>query len=212
MRTPLTAIQGMTELLAAYDVEPVRRREMNLAINDEVKRLTRMITGYLDITRLESGATDMRLSPVRAESLLERILILLEPVAAQRQIRLVRNFPPDLPPVSRRSRPALARGGESGFERHQVQPRRHQRHDLGARRGGVRRHRGGRPRIRHSRGRSGARIRKVLSRPARAGRRCARHRSRPGAGSRNRRTASRLRLRAERSQPGFHLHPADSPQ
>ena len=98
MRTPLTAIQGMTELLAAYDVEPVRRREMNLAINDEVKRLTRMITGYLDITRLESGATAMRLSPVRAESLLERILILLEPVAAQRQIRLVSNFPADLPP------------------------------------------------------------------------------------------------------------------
>ena len=89
MRTPLTAIQGMTELLAAYDVEPVRRREMNLAINDEVKRLTGMITGYLDITRLESGATAMRLSPVRAESLLERILILLEPVAAQRHIRLV---------------------------------------------------------------------------------------------------------------------------
>ena len=98
MRTPLTAIQGMTELLAAYDVEPVRRREMNLAINDEVKRLTRMITGYLDITRLESGATAMRLSPLRAESLLERILILLEPVAAQRQIRLVSNFPADLPP------------------------------------------------------------------------------------------------------------------
>jgi PAS domain S-box-containing protein len=98
MRTPLTAIQGMTELLAAYDVEPVRRREMNLAINDEVKRLTRMISGYLDITRLESGATAMRLSPVRAEGLLERILILLEPVAAQRQIRLASDFPADLPP------------------------------------------------------------------------------------------------------------------
>jgi PAS domain S-box-containing protein len=98
MRTPLTAIQGMTELLAAYEVEPGRRREMNLAINDEVKRLARMITGYLDITRLESGATELRLSPVRAESLLERILILLEPVAARRNIRLVRNFPADLPP------------------------------------------------------------------------------------------------------------------
>ena len=69
MRTPLTAIQGMTELLADYDVDPERRREMHLAINDEVKRLTRMITEYLDITRLESGATEVRLSPVRVESL-----------------------------------------------------------------------------------------------------------------------------------------------
>uniref|UniRef100_Q01NN6 histidine kinase n=1 Tax=Solibacter usitatus (strain Ellin6076) TaxID=234267 RepID=Q01NN6_SOLUE len=99
MRTPLTAIQGMTELLAAYDVEPSRRREMNLAINDEVKRLARMITEYLDITRLESGATQMRMAAVRVESILERILILIEPIAAQRQIQLVRQIPADLPAV-----------------------------------------------------------------------------------------------------------------
>jgi two-component system sensor histidine kinase SenX3 len=72
---------------------------MHLAINDEVKRLTRMITEYLDITRLESGATEVRLSPVRVESLVERILLLLDPVAARRGIRLVRNFGRDLPPL-----------------------------------------------------------------------------------------------------------------
>ena len=99
MRTPLTAIQGMTELLAHYDLAGDRRREMNLAINDEVKRLTRMISEYLDITRLESGATPMRLSPVRAEALLERILILLDPVAAQRGIRLVRRIEAGLPAI-----------------------------------------------------------------------------------------------------------------
>jgi PAS domain S-box-containing protein len=97
MRTPLTAIQGMTELLAAYELDPARRKEMNLAINDEVKRLGRMITEYLDITRLESGATQMRLAPVRLESILERILLLLEPVAANHQIQLARQIPSDLP-------------------------------------------------------------------------------------------------------------------
>jgi PAS domain S-box-containing protein len=99
MRTPLTAIQGMTELLADYELEPARRREMHLAINDEVKRLTRMITEYLDITRLESGATEVRLSPVRVESLVERILLLLDPVAARGGIRLVRRFSRSLPPL-----------------------------------------------------------------------------------------------------------------
>src|SRR5258708_32563188 len=98
MRTPLTAIQGMTELLANYDVPPDRRREMNLAINDEVKRRTRMISEDLDSTRLESGATAMRTAPVRAETLLERTLLLLDPVAAQRRIQLLRRFAPDLPP------------------------------------------------------------------------------------------------------------------
>jgi len=97
MRTPLTAIQGMTELLAQYVVDPERSREMHLAINDEVKRLARMITGYLDITRLESGATELRLSPVRLDNLLERILLLLDAVAAQRGIQLTRRFAPDLP-------------------------------------------------------------------------------------------------------------------
>jgi signal transduction histidine kinase len=58
-----------------------------------------MITQYLDITRLESGATEMRLSPVRVEALLERILILMEPVASQRSIQLKREFASGLPPV-----------------------------------------------------------------------------------------------------------------
>jgi PAS domain S-box-containing protein len=97
MRTPLTAIQGMTELLALYEVDPQRSKEMHLAINDEVKRLTRMITGYLDITRLESGATELRRTAVRVENLLERILLMLDPVAAQSGIRLVRRFAPEVP-------------------------------------------------------------------------------------------------------------------
>jgi PAS domain S-box-containing protein len=99
MRTPLTAIQGMTELLADYELDAGRRREMHLAINDEVKRLTRMITEYLDITRLESGATVLRPVPLRLETLLERVLLLLDPVAAQRDIRLVRKFDAGLPPL-----------------------------------------------------------------------------------------------------------------
>jgi PAS domain S-box-containing protein len=92
MRTPLSAIQGMSELLAQYDLDPERRREMNLAINDEAKRLTRMITEYLDITRLEAGATVLRRLPVRIESLVERSLLLLDPLAGQKNIRLTRAF------------------------------------------------------------------------------------------------------------------------
>jgi PAS domain S-box-containing protein len=97
MRTPLTAIQGMSEVLANYDVDPAKRREINLAINDEVKRLTRMITEYLDITRLENGATVMRKSAIRVDTVIERTLVLLEPVAAAKSIRLTRRFDPEAP-------------------------------------------------------------------------------------------------------------------
>ena len=99
MRTPLTAIQGMTELLAAYDIEPVRRKEMTLAINDEVKRMARMIGDYLDIAGIEMGKTPLRSAPLHIESLVERCLLLFEPLAQEKSIRLLRDFAGDAPPM-----------------------------------------------------------------------------------------------------------------
>ncbi|MBO0727367.1 MAG: HAMP domain-containing histidine kinase, partial [Blastocatellia bacterium] len=100
LRTPLTAIQGISEVLAKYEVEPRRRYEMHLAINDESKRLARIIDDYLDLTRLETGARPLRLESLCATQLLDRALLLLEPLAAQREIRIARNFAPDLPPLT----------------------------------------------------------------------------------------------------------------
>src|SRR5579862_1927317 len=92
MRTPLTAIQGMSELLAQFEFDPERGREMSVAIHDEAKRLTRMVSQYLDITRLESGATVLRRSALRVESLVERTLLMLDPLADERGIRLTRHL------------------------------------------------------------------------------------------------------------------------
>jgi signal transduction histidine kinase len=99
MRTPLTAIQGMSELLAQFELDPERSREMSIAIHDEAKRLTHMISEYLDITRLESGATVLRRSAVRIEALVERTLLMLDPLAATRGIRLTRHLDSSVPPV-----------------------------------------------------------------------------------------------------------------
>jgi signal transduction histidine kinase len=97
MLTPLTAIQGMSEVLAQFEVQEERRREMHLAINDEAKRLSQMITKYMDITKLESGAHPLRLAPTRLTPLIERVLLLLSPVAARRDIRIVPRLSPGLP-------------------------------------------------------------------------------------------------------------------
>jgi two-component system phosphate regulon sensor histidine kinase PhoR len=99
LRTPLTAIQGISEVLTQFDVDPNRRREMHAAINDEAKRLARMIDDYLDITKLESGVRPLRLAPVRLAPLVDRAVLLLEPVAAQRGIVIVRRFSVELPLV-----------------------------------------------------------------------------------------------------------------
>ncbi len=99
LRTQLTAIQGMSEVLSQYDVDQKRRREMHVAINEEAKRLTRMISDYLDITRLESGARALRLAPARVAQIVERALLMLDPLAEQREMRIVRRFAPNLPPL-----------------------------------------------------------------------------------------------------------------
>jgi two-component system, OmpR family, phosphate regulon sensor histidine kinase PhoR len=97
LRTPLTAIQGMSEVLAQFDVETERRQEMNAVINDEAKRLARMIDDYLDIARLEAGARPLRRTPLHVDTLVERILLLLEPLAASRGIRITSEFDRHLP-------------------------------------------------------------------------------------------------------------------
>jgi len=97
LRTPLTAIQGISEVLSQYDVNAKQRREMHLAINAEAMRLARMINDYLDITRLQSGARPLRMARARVTSIVERALLMLDPLAGQRQIRIVRRFAPNLP-------------------------------------------------------------------------------------------------------------------
>jgi signal transduction histidine kinase len=58
-----------------------------------------MIDEYLDLTRLESGTHPMRLRSTRLEALVQRTLLLLDPVAARRGIVIVRRFPRALTPV-----------------------------------------------------------------------------------------------------------------
>lgn len=99
MRTPLTAIKGMSEVLMQFDIEAVRRHEMHQTIHEAAQRLSRMIDEYLDLSRLESGARPLRLTAVRLAALVENTVLLIEPLAAQRGIKLTRRFANDLPGV-----------------------------------------------------------------------------------------------------------------
>jgi PAS domain S-box-containing protein len=99
MKTPLTAIKGMSEVMMKFDPDAEKRREMSAAINEATQRMARMIDDYLDLTRLESGAREPRLAFHRAETLIEQNLLLLDPVAARRGVTLIRKFAPNLPPI-----------------------------------------------------------------------------------------------------------------
>lgn len=99
MRTPLTAIRGMSEVLMQFDADADRRREMHQTINEAAQRLSRMIDEYLDISRLESGVRQLRIASVRLATLIEQNLLLMEPLAIQRDIKLTRQLADDLPEV-----------------------------------------------------------------------------------------------------------------
>jgi signal transduction histidine kinase len=99
MKTPLTAIKGMSEVMMKFDPDAEKRREMSAAINEATRRMARMIDDYLDLTRLESGAREPRLAFHRVETLIEQNLLLLDPVAARRGVTLIRKLAPNLPPI-----------------------------------------------------------------------------------------------------------------
>jgi len=54
-RTPLTGIQGFSEMMASEDLTPDEMREYAGDINKDAHRLNRMITEMLDLDKMESG-------------------------------------------------------------------------------------------------------------------------------------------------------------
>lgn len=68
MRTPLTAIQGSSELMSRYSLNADKQKQMAEMINAESKRLARMITTFLNIERLSDGSVDLKREPFELEA------------------------------------------------------------------------------------------------------------------------------------------------
>jgi signal transduction histidine kinase len=76
MRTPLTALQGFSELLLSREVsEDVQKSWISL-INQESVRLGSLIGELLDLTRLESGRVKLNLEPVNLRQAAEHVVSL----------------------------------------------------------------------------------------------------------------------------------------
>jgi signal transduction histidine kinase len=99
MRTPLSAIQGSSELMTRYNLNDDKRKQMATMINAESKRLARMITTFLDIERLSDGSMELKREPFvlddavlmcveRARILAERKQITISWEAPAPEIRL----------------------------------------------------------------------------------------------------------------------------
>lgn len=69
LKTPLTAMRNLSQLLAGYELTPAERQRLALLLSDEAERLQEMVTGLLEIERLAlrtgaEGATIVELGDV----------------------------------------------------------------------------------------------------------------------------------------------------
>lgn len=88
LRTPLTSIQGLSDVLIKFPVAADESREMLGTIHSEAVRLSETINRYLDLTRLESGAQPLYLTPVDCNQLIADCVRNLSVFAAERNVRL----------------------------------------------------------------------------------------------------------------------------
>jgi PAS domain S-box-containing protein len=94
-RTPLTSIQGYSELIATETLSPAETRRFAATINENALLLARMIGNVLDLDRLESGQIELDLDYDTLNHLVEGVLDSFQPTLAHHQ--LVTRLDDDLP-------------------------------------------------------------------------------------------------------------------
>lgn len=88
MRTPLTAIQGSSEIISRYNLPEEKRKQMGEMINAESKRLAQMITTFLDVERLTAGEKDLRRSVFPVQELVSACVERARPLAERKHMSI----------------------------------------------------------------------------------------------------------------------------
>jgi signal transduction histidine kinase len=97
MRTPLTAIQGSSELISRYGSMPeAKRKQMAELINSESKRLAKMIETFLSVERMSDGQMELKQERFPLYDLVERCAGRARPLADNKRIEIeIGNVPAD---------------------------------------------------------------------------------------------------------------------
>ena len=94
MRTPLTAIQGSSELMGRYALPEEKRKQIAELINAESKRLGRMIEMFLSMERLSAGQVELKKETFSAGELMAGCVARALPLAERKQIRILTEAAP----------------------------------------------------------------------------------------------------------------------
>jgi signal transduction histidine kinase len=88
MRTPLTAIQGSSEIMTRYHLPDAKRNQLSEMIHSESKRLARIIQTFLDVERLAEGQMELKREPMAAAEIVDACMKRVAPLAERKRIAL----------------------------------------------------------------------------------------------------------------------------
>ena len=89
MRTPLSAIQGSSELISKYALTEEKRKQVADLINSESKRLARMVEVFLHVERLTAGQMELKHESIPVGELVDVCVARVRPVAERKRITIV---------------------------------------------------------------------------------------------------------------------------
>ncbi|HEV3231932.1 MAG TPA: HAMP domain-containing sensor histidine kinase [Candidatus Dormibacteraeota bacterium] len=95
LKTPLTAIKAMAELMISYDLGEAQRKEMTGDIYRQAERLEQLIREILDASQLDSGRMPLDLQPTRLKDVLAEVVEELETQMEGRKLTV--KLPADMP-------------------------------------------------------------------------------------------------------------------
>jgi signal transduction histidine kinase len=86
MRTPLSTIQGSSELMSRYALNEDKRKQIAQLINSESKRLARMVEVFLSVERLSAGQIELKRETISVGRMLEVCADRARPLAERKNI------------------------------------------------------------------------------------------------------------------------------
>ena len=88
MRTPLSAIQGSSELISRYNLSEEKRHQIALLINSESKRLARMVEIFLNVERLSAGQMELKREAIGVKAMVDVCVDRVRPLGDRKHIAI----------------------------------------------------------------------------------------------------------------------------
>ncbi len=98
LRTPLQGIIGLSESIYDHISDPKLREDLTMIISSG-KRLNNLVNDILDFSKLKNSDVQLHQKPVSLHALADIVLKNLKPLASRKNLELINDIPPNLPPA-----------------------------------------------------------------------------------------------------------------